>query len=103
MYAIIEADGRQHKVSNGDVLRLNLDVAEVEKTVTFDRVLLVGGEGAAKIGAPVVAGATVVADVIRAMKGPKIDIVKYKRRKGHHKKIGHRQPLVEVKITAINV
>ena len=105
MYAIIEADGRQHKVSTGDVLRLNLDVDEagVEKTLTFDRVLLVGGEGAAKVGAPVVAGATVTADVLRAMKGPKIDIVKYKRRKGHHKKIGHRQPLVEVKITSINV
>ncbi len=105
MYAIIEADGRQHKVSNGDVLRLNLDVekAGVEKTLTFDRVLFVGGEGSAKVGAPLVAGATVTADVLRAMKGPKIDIVKYKRRKGHHKKIGHRQPLVEVKITGINV
>ena len=75
----------------------------VDKTMTFDRVLMVGGEGGAKVGTPVVAGATVTADVVRTMKGPKIDIVKYKRRKGHHKKIGHRQPLVEVKITGINV
>jgi large subunit ribosomal protein L21 len=103
MYAIIDTDGRQHKVSSGDVLKLNLDVSTVEKTITFDRVLLVGGEGAAKVGTPLVAGATVTADVLRATLGPKIDIVKYKRRKGHHKKIGHRQPLVEVKITAINV
>ena len=103
MYAIIEADGRQHTVTSGDVLKLNLDVTDVQKTMTFDRVLLVGGEGAAKIGTPVVAGATVTADVVRTLLGPKIDIVKYKRRKGHHKKIGHRQPLVEVKITAINV
>jgi large subunit ribosomal protein L21 len=51
---------------------------------------------------PTVAGATVTADVIRAVKGPKIDIVKYKRRKGYHKKQGHRQPQLEVKITGIN-
>jgi len=104
MYAIIEADGRQHKVSSGDVLKLNMDVDAVgeQKTLTFDRVLLVGGEGAARVGTPVVAGVTVTADVVRTLLGPKIDIVKYKRRKGHHKKIGHRQPLVEVKITAIN-
>ena len=104
MYAIIEADGRQHKVSSGDVLKLNLDVTGEEKTLTFDRVLLVGGgEGGAKVGTPVVAGATVTADVVRALRGPKIDIVKYKRRKGYHKKQGHRQDLLEVKITAINV
>ena len=103
MYAIIEADGRQHKVTTGDVLRLNLEHGGEAKTLTFDRVLLVGGEGTAKVGTPVVAGATVTADVIRDMKGPKIDIVKYKRRKGYHKKQGHRQHLVEVKITGITV
>ena len=70
MYAIIEADGRQHKVSSGDVLKLNLDVTGEEKTLTFDRVLLVGGgEGGAKVGTPVVAGATVTADVVRAPEG----------------------------------
>ena len=101
MYAIIETDGRQHKVTSGDVLRLSLDLTGDEKTVTFDRVLLVSGEGTAKVGTPTVAGATVTADVIRAMKGPKIDIVKYKRRKGYHKKQGHRQHLIEVKVTGI--
>ncbi len=100
MYAIIEADGRQHKVSSGDTIKLNL-AATAEKTLTFDRVLLVGGDGAAKVGTPVVAGATVTADVVRHLKGPKIDIVKYKRRKGYHKKQGHRQQLVEVRITGI--
>ena len=103
MYAIIEADGRQHKVTSGDVLRLNLEHGGEAKSITFDRVLLVGGEGGAKIGTPNVAGATVTADVVREMRGPKIDIVKYKRRKGYHKKQGHRQDLVEVRITAINV
>jgi large subunit ribosomal protein L21 len=102
MYAIIDEGGRQHKVSAGDVLRIDRELTD-EKTVTFDRVLLVGGEGDAKIGQPVVAGATVTADVVRALKGPKIDTIKYRRRKGYHKKIGHRQNYLEVKISAINV
>jgi large subunit ribosomal protein L21 len=103
MYAIIEAGGRQHKVTSGDTIRVDREVNADEKSITFDRVLLVGGEGPAKIGVPVVAGATVTAEVLGAVKGPKIDIVKYKRRKGYHKKQGHRQPQVEVKITGINV
>ena len=103
MYAIIETDGRQHTVSSGTVLKLSLTLTGDEKTLTFDRVMLVGGEGAAKVGTPTVAGATVTADVVRSLKGPKIDIVKYKRRKGYHKKQGHRQHLVEVKVTAITV
>jgi large subunit ribosomal protein L21 len=103
MYAIIEASGHQHKVTSGDILHLDREINPDEKTITFDRVLMVGGEGSPKIGNPIVAGATVTADVVRAMKGPKIDIVKYKRRKGYHKKQGHRQPQIEVKITGINV
>ena len=102
MYAIFEADGRQHKVTSGEVRRLNLEHTGDTKTLIFDRVLLVGGEGTPKVGTPTVAGATVSADVVRNMKGPKIDIVKYKRRKGYHKKQGHRQQLVEVRITGIN-
>jgi large subunit ribosomal protein L21 len=103
MYAIIEANGHQHKVTSGEILHLDREINPDEKTITFDRVLMVGGEGTPKIGNPTVAGATVTASVVRAMKGPKIDIVKYKRRKGYHKKQGHRQPMVEVKITGINV
>jgi large subunit ribosomal protein L21 len=102
MYAVIEASGAQHKVTSGDVLKLSRIVGPEEKTITFDRVLLVGGEGDPKVGTPLVAGATVTADVVRTLKGPKIDIMKYKRRKGYHKKQGHRQNLVEIKITAIN-
>lgn len=104
MYAIIEAGGAQHKVTSGDVIRISRDLSvESEKTIKFDRVLLVGGEGDAKIGTPVVAGATVTAEVVREFKGPKIDIMKYKRRKGYHKKQGHRQHLTELKITGINL
>jgi len=103
MYAIIDDGGRQHKVTSGDLLNLDREVGPDEKTVTFDRVLLVGGEGEPRIGVPHVAGATVTADVIGPVKGPKVRTVKYRRRKGYHKTIGHRQKYVSVRVTAINV
>jgi large subunit ribosomal protein L21 len=102
MYAIIDDGGRQHKVSSGDIIHIDRPATE-EKTITFDRVLALGGEGAAKIGTPTVAGASVKGDILRVGKGVKIDIIKYRRRKGYHKKIGHRQTQLTVKITAIEV
>jgi large subunit ribosomal protein L21 len=102
MYAIIEDGGRQHKVTSGDRLQIDRAVTDTEKTVTFDRVLLVAGEGEPRIGQPIVAGATVTADVLGPVKGPKVRSVKYKRRKGYHKTIGHRQKYTEVRITAVN-
>ena len=102
MYAIIADSGKQFKVTSGDTILIDrADFAE--KTITFDQVLLVGGEGSPKIGAPLVKGATVTADVMGAEKGIKTDAVKYKRRKGHHKKTGHRQNYLRVKVTGINV
>jgi large subunit ribosomal protein L21 len=101
MYAIIAESGRQYKVTSGDVIRIDREAGE-EKTITFDQVMLVGGEGQARIGTPFVKAATVVADVLGPVKGPKIDIIKYKRRKGYHKHVGHRQNYLEVRITAIN-
>jgi large subunit ribosomal protein L21 len=103
MYAVIDDNGRQFKVSTGDRIRIDRSVDEGTKTISFDRVLLVGGEGEAKIGLPAVAGATVQADVIGAVKGKKVITQKYARRKGYHKKTGHRQNYTEVQITAINV
>jgi large subunit ribosomal protein L21 len=103
MYAIIDEKGKQYKVSSGDRIRIDREVSPDEKTVTFDRVLLVGGEAEPKIGLPAVEGATVTAEVLGPVKGPKIDIFKYKRRKGYHKKQGHRQQFIEVKITDIKV
>ncbi len=102
MYAIIDDSGTQFKVTSGDRIKIDRKVEEGTKTVTFDKILMVGGDGAAKIGQPMLVGATVVADVIGAVKGPKVVSVKYRRRKGFHKKIGHRQKYTEVKITAIN-
>ena len=103
MYAIIEESGRQFKITSGDTILIDRAAKDDEKTIKFDRVLLVAGEGEPKVGLPLVSGATVTAEVVGAEKGPKIDIVKYKRRKGYHKKIGHRQPALRVKITGINV
>src|SRR5450432_688671 len=103
MYAIIEDSGTQFKVTSGDRIKIDRKVNDDEKNVTFDRVLLVAGEGSPKLGSPLIGGATVTAEVIGAIKGPKLDIQKYKRRKGYHRKIGHRQKYTEVKITGINV
>ena len=103
MYAIIEEGGKQFKVTSGDTILIDRTAAEDEKTIKFDRVLLVGGEGEPKIGLPLVARASISADVIGEEKGDKITIQKYKRRKGYHKKIGHRQRYLRVKITGINV
>jgi large subunit ribosomal protein L21 len=104
MYAIIEEGGKQYKVSEGDTINIDRSPDDVSKTLTFDRVLLVGGgEGGAKIGAPLVGGASVTADVVGLAKGPKLVSIKYRRRKGYRKKIGHRQHYTAVKITGINV
>ena len=103
MYAIIEEGGRQFKVTSGDTILIDREVGEGEKSITFDRVLLVGGEGQPKVGTPAVEGATVTADVIGPVKGAKVRTVKYKRRKGYHKTTGHRQKFVSVKVTGINL
>jgi large subunit ribosomal protein L21 len=103
MYAIIEEGSRQYKVTSGDTIYIDRKLGEDEKTIKFDRVLFVGGEGSPKIGAPVVQGASVVADVLGEVKGKKVESVKYKRRKGFHKTVGHRQQYTKVKITGINV
>ena len=106
MYAIIEDSGTQFKVTSGDRIRIDRALGEGEKTIKFDRVLLVaGGEGDAKpkLGNPLVGGATVTAEVLGPVKGPKLVIQKYKRRKGYDRKVGHRQHYTEVKITGINV
>lgn len=103
MYAIIEDGGRQHRVTSGEILLIDREMNGDEKTVTFDRVLFVGGEGSPRIGAPFVSGATVTADIIGKAKGPKVMTVKYKRRKGYHKTQGHRQQYLSVKVTGINV
>jgi large subunit ribosomal protein L21 len=101
MYAVIETGSKQYRVSAGDILQIERVSTEAGQTITFDRVLLVGNEGKLTTGAPTVARATVVADVVEHIRGEKKVAFKMKRRKGYHKKIGHRQNLSVVKIKEI--
>jgi len=107
--AIIEDSGTQIQVSNGDVIDIDPrdlgDGDRTGKTITFDRVLVVGDEdadGPANIGTPYVDGATVTAEVLDEIRGDKIDVIKFKRRKGYSLKRGHRQPYLRVRVTEIN-
>ncbi len=102
MYAVIETGGKQYMVEQGSVVRIEKLGVEKGSEVTFDKVLLVGGEGAPKIGTPVVEGASVTGTVLCEDRDRKILVYHKKRRKGHEKKTGHRQPYTEVKVTAIS-
>ena len=100
-YAVIAACGKQYKVSEGDVIKVEkLGVADGE-TVTFDKVLLVS-DGETVIGNPTIAGASVTAYVVCEGKDKKVVVYKYKRKTGYHKKNGHRQLFTKVKIESIN-
>ena len=100
MYAIIATCGKQYKVSEGDVLKVEKLNAATGDTVTFDQVVAVSDNGL-KVGADV-ANATVSATVVGEGKGKKVIVYKYKRKTGYHKKNGHRQPYTQVKIEKIN-
>lgn len=102
MYAIFEQGSHQFRVSPGDQITLDRLHAEAGGEVTFDRVLLVaGGDGEPQIGAPLLAGATVVGTVVRQFRDKKIIIQKFRRRKNHRRKRGHRQYRTTVRITNI--
>ena len=101
MYAIIATGGKQYKVAEGDVIRVEKLGAEAGSEVTFDKVLAVSDKKL-KVGNPVVDGATVTATVMDEVKGKKVIVYKYKSKTGYHKKNGHRQAYTEVKIDKIN-
>lgn len=100
MYAIIATGGKQYRVEEGDIIRVEKLEAEEGAKVTFDQVLLVN-DGALKVGTPNVAGATVEATVQKNGRARKVVVYKYKPKTGYHKKNGHRQSFTEVKIDAI--
>ena len=100
-YCIVETGSKQYRVTAGDTLEIERLDVEAGQPVTFDRVLLVNNEGKLSIGSPVVANASVVADVVDHIRGEKKMTFKMKRRKGYHKTIGHRQELTVVKIKEI--
>ena len=100
MYAIIATGGKQYKVSEGDVIKVEKLNAEAGNTVTFDNVIAVSNDSL-KVGADV-ANATVTATVMEQGRGKKVIVYKYKRKTGYHKKNGHRQQFTKVKIEKIN-
>ena len=100
MYAVIESGGKQHRVIEGETLKLEKIEVPTGETIEFDRVLMVGG-AEIKIGTPLVAGGKVSAEVIAHGRHKKIKIIKINRRKHFRKETGHRQWFTEVKITGI--
>ena len=103
VYAIIEDSGTQIRVATGDVMDVDLrDVGPRGKKIKFDRVLLVGETGLVPtVGTPYVSGAAVTAEVLEEVKADKIDVIKYKRRKGYRRKTGHTQRYLRIRIEQI--
>ena len=101
MYAVIVSGGKQHRVKEGETLKLEKLEVETGGSVEFDRVLLVANGDDVKVGAPVVEGAKVTAEVVSHGRHDKINIIKFRRRKHHMKRQGHSQWFTEVKITGI--
>lgn len=101
MYAVFKSGGKQHRVVEGEILKLEKIEVATGETIEFDEVFLVANGEDIKIGAPVVAGAKVTAEVISHGRGDKVRIIKFRRRKHSMKRQGHRQWFTEVKITGI--
>jgi len=101
MYAVIKTGSKQHKVIEGEVLSVEKLAGEKGSEVVFNEVLMVSNDKGIKIGKPFIDGAKVLGEIIAQNKGPKIHVYRMKRRKGFHKKTGHRQELTNMKITKI--
>ena len=101
MFAVIRTGGKQYKVAQDDVLSIEKVAGEVGAELKIGEVLLIGGE-TTKTGAPLVSGASVTAEILAQGKGEKVVAFKKKRRKNTHRKRGHRQSFIQIKITAIS-
>ena len=101
MYAIIKTGGKQYRVSPGQTLRVEKLDGIVGDTVELNNVLLIGGEGDVQIGQPQIGGAAVNAEIVEQGRAKKIIVFKKKRRKGYHKKQGHRQYYTSLRVTEI--
>ncbi len=102
MHAVFVSGGKQHRVKAGDRIKLEKLEVETGATIDFDRVLLVSDGETIQIGEPELKGAKVSAEVLEHGRHKKVSIIKFKRRKHHMKRMGHRQWFTEVKITGIN-
>ena len=102
MDAVVRSGGKQYRVSPGGSVRVEKLAGEVGSSITLDEVLMVGGEGDVKIGAPTVDGASVSGTIVAQGRGPKIRVFKMKRRKGYRRTQGHRQDYTEIRIDGIS-
>jgi large subunit ribosomal protein L21 len=103
MYAVIKTGGKQHRVSEGDVIAIEKINGDKGTEVVFDQVLMVEKEGDIRIGKPLVEGAKVVGEILSQTKAAKLAVFKMKKRKGYRKKTGHRQQLTSTKIREISI
>ena len=101
MYAVIKTGGKQYRVAEGDVLKVEKLITVAGESVEINDVLLIANGEELTVGAPMIEGAKVTAEVVAHGRGPKIKIIKFKRRKHHRKQMGHRQWFTELKITSI--
>jgi large subunit ribosomal protein L21 len=101
MYAVIKTGGKQYRVTEGDSLRVEKLPGEVGHDITFEEVLMIGGDKVA-IGKPLVKGAKVTAQIVAQDRAKKIIVFKFRRRKNYRRKRGHRQPFTELKITGVS-
>lgn len=100
-YAIVRTGGKQHRVQQGERLKVDKLEGNVGTELELGEVLLLGGEGEAKIGQPLISGAKVMVKIVTQGRGQKIRVFKRRKRKGFHKTIGHRQYFTEIEITQI--
>lgn len=102
MYALVEIKGKQYKAEKGSLLKVDLLGEVAGKTVEFDTVMMLSDDNGSKIGQPYIEDAKVTAIVGESIKGSKVNVIKFKRRKGYHRNQGHRQKYTLIKITDIN-
>ncbi len=103
MYAVIKTGGKQHRVSEGESIHIEKIQGNKGDEVIFSEVLMVADEGNIRVGTPLLEGVQVVGEIIAQTKGSKITVFRMKRRKGYHKKTGHRQQLTSMKIKKISM
>jgi len=101
MFAVIKTGGKQYTVREDDILEVEKLEGGAGDKIAFDEVLMVGGKGKPKIGAPLVDGASVAGEILEQTRADKIVVFKKKRRKNYRRKAGHKQQLTRVKITGL--
>ncbi|MCK0068288.1 MULTISPECIES: 50S ribosomal protein L21 [Kordiimonas] len=101
MFAIVKTGGKQYRVTEGDVVKVEKLDGEVGKSITLDEVLMVGDDKGVKVGEPLVKGANVTAEVLEQKKDKKVTVFKKKRRHNYRRKVGHRQEVTVLRVTKI--